>query len=97
MNPTQRERIKKQQRQLKRAAARKQAREAQLAKKQQQQVRQKRVKPRKAQQLTVSHPLPIPEDIKADDFNKECYIIGGGPSLIGFDWSKLDGKFVRPV
>ena len=95
MNPTQRERIKKQQKQLKRAAARKLAREAQLAKKQQQ---QKRVKPRQPPRpLTVSHPLPIPEDIKADDFNKECYIIGGGPSLIGFDWSKLDGKFVIAI
>lgn len=27
----------------------------------------------------------------------ECYIIGGGPSLLMFDWSKLDGKFVLGI
>jgi len=42
----------------------------------------------------VPQPLPLPDDIKADEYNKECYIVGGGPSLIGFDWKNLDGKFV---
>lgn len=26
--------------------------------------------------------------------HKECYIVGGGPSLTAFDWSNLDDKFV---
>jgi hypothetical protein len=27
----------------------------------------------------------------------ECYIIGGGPSLVHFDWKTLDGKFVLGI
>ncbi len=41
--------------------------------------------------------LPLPEDIKAGEFNNECYIVGGGPSLTKFDWKKLDGKFVIAI
>lgn len=29
-----------------------------------------------------------------EQFDSTCYIIGGGPSLKNFDWSRLDGKFV---
>lgn len=45
-----------------------------------------------------------PEEIKqfestidAHSFKNECYIIGGGPSLKGFDWSLLEGKFVIAI
>lgn len=41
----------------------------------------------------VSHKLVKPADIIPATFNHECYIVGGGPSLTGFDWAKLDGKF----
>jgi hypothetical protein len=27
----------------------------------------------------------------------ECYIVGGGPSLRGFDWTQLDGNFVIAI
>lgn len=37
--------------------------------------------------------LNKPADIIASEYGNECYIVGGGPSLTGFDWSKLDGKF----
>ena len=33
-----------------------------------------------------------------EKYNNTCYIIGGGPSLIGFDWSRLDkNKFVIAI
>ena len=41
----------------------------------------------------VVRALPVPDDIVASDFDNVCYIVGGGPSLTTFDWSKLDGKF----
>ena len=98
MNPTQRERIRKHQKQLKRAAAKKQARQEAIDKKHKAMGVPKPQRRKRAQQpKLVSHPLPLPEDIVATDFEKECYIIGGGPSLGGFDWSKLDGKFVIAI
>lgn len=30
-------------------------------------------------------------------FNDECFIVGGGSSLVGFDWSLLNGKFVIAI
>ncbi len=30
-------------------------------------------------------------------YNNECFIVGGGPSLIGFDWSVLNNKFVIAI
>ena len=97
MNQTQRQRIKKHQQQLKAAAAlKKQRRNKQVAQQaaQQaaQQVKRKQLKNRRAG-LSTNNPLSVPDDIKAEEFNRECFIVGGGPSLIGFDWSNLDGKF----
>ena len=45
----------------------------------------------------VPHPLPLPEDIKAPEYNNDCYIVGGGPSLTGFDWDNLNGKFTIAI
>lgn len=45
----------------------------------------------------VKHPLPLPDDIKASEYNYDCYIVGGGPSLTDFDWNKLDGKFTIAI
>ena len=92
MNPAQRERIRKHQRQLQKAAARKKAR-----REKQRATRPKQVVKRNKPNQVVSNPLPVPEDIKAEEFEKKCYIIGGGPSLIGFDWSNLDNKFVIAI
>lgn len=98
MNQAQRLKIKKHQQQLKAAAVRKQrnnkqsqleARRAKNKKQQSQQVKRRKA----AGLLSTNNPLSVPEDIKAEEFNCECFIIGGGPSLIGFDWSNLDGKF----
>jgi hypothetical protein len=88
MNEAQRQRIRKRQQQLAQARKRK-------ARKQQK-VAQKRSKLHPAKQH-VSNPLPLPDDINAAQYNNECYIIGGGPSLIGFDWSNLDNKFLIAI
>lgn len=32
-----------------------------------------------------------------EKYNHTCYLVGGGPSLKGFDWSKLDDKYVVGV
>jgi uncharacterized Rossmann fold enzyme len=94
MNQAQRERIRKRQVQLARARKLK----AQRQEKIQQQAKAKAQKPKpRLNRNFVSHALPVPEDIKADEYNKECYIVGGGPSLIGFDWSNLDNKFVIAI
>ena len=92
----QRQRIKKHQQQLKAAAAMKKKRaEKQAARNKQLEQHKKRQsqKARGGGPPGVNHPLLVPEDIKAEEFNRECFIVGGGPSLIGFDWSNLDGKF----
>lgn len=36
-------------------------------------------------------------NIDATQHDDTCYIIGGGPSLKGFNWSLLDGKFVIAI
>lgn len=92
MNQLQRQRIKKHQQQLKAAAVLKKKRAEKQAARSKQQAKQKR-KLRRAAGAGVKNPLPVPEDIKAEEFNRECFIVGGGPSLIGFDWSNLDVKF----
>ena len=87
MDAVQKRRIQKHQRAIQEAAKRKRARQSHPAN-----PKQKLKKGNK-----VKHSLPVPEDIKASEFNNECYIVGGGPSLTKFDWKKLDGKFVIAV
>lgn len=36
-------------------------------------------------------------EAKPEEYNNTCFIVGGGPSLKGFDWSKLNGKFVIAI
>ena len=36
-------------------------------------------------------------DINPEDYNDECYIVGGGTSLIDFDWTLLDDKFTIAI
>lgn len=33
------------------------------------------------------------DNINPEDYNNECYIVGGGTSLTNFDWTLLDDKF----
>lgn len=35
--------------------------------------------------------------VNPNDYDHVCYIVAGGPSLIGFDWSLLTGKFVVAI
>lgn len=87
MTPEKRRRLKRQRQRLQQKRKRQQ----------EQQVAAKR--PRRkhnAGQNQTRNPLPKP-DYKPGRYNNECYIIGGGPSLIGFDWSNLDGKFVIAI
>ncbi len=35
--------------------------------------------------------------INPEEYNNTCYIVAGGPSLKGFAWSRLDGKFVIAI
>jgi len=97
MNQKQRQRIKKHQQQLKAAAAMKKKRaekQEALSKEQRKKKRKQRLRnPKNVGPPAINHPLPVPKDIKAEEFNKECFIIGGGPSLCDFNWSNLDGKF----
>jgi len=83
MDATQRKRIKKQQDRIKQLAQRRKA--------------AKKAAPpqpkKKGRGGVVSHPLKKP-DIDASQWNHECFIVGGGPSLVGFDWKNLDGKFI---
>lgn len=93
MNEAQRQRIRKRQQQLAQARKKK---ARQQAKQQQARPRPRLNKQHPAKQH-VNNPLPVPQDINADDYNKECFIVGGGPSLIGFDWSNLNNKFVIAI
>lgn len=34
---------------------------------------------------------------RPEKFNYKCYIVAGGPSLQGFDWSRLHGKFIIAI
>jgi uncharacterized Rossmann fold enzyme len=93
MNKAQLARIKKQQAQVKAAAKIREARRKKqqaLNKKQ----RQRAIHPAKQ---VVRNPLTPPADINPEKYDKECYIIGGGPSLIGFNWKLLDNKFVIAI
>lgn len=98
MNPTQREKIKRQQEQMRRAQERRKSRQEALVKEQNKSKlqRNKQSKVHPANQH-VAHPLPLPDDINAKDFREECFIIGGGPSLINFNWSCLSGKFTIAI
>lgn len=49
-----------------------------------------------AKNTHVPNPLSKP-DFNPDQYNKECYIVGGGPSLIGFNWTNLDQKFIIAI
>ncbi len=71
-------------------------------KRQQERVKQlakRRKKAAAAAQPKKKGPVPVPQslkkpDIDASQWNHECFIVGGGPSLVGFDWKNLDGKFI---
>lgn len=36
-------------------------------------------------------------EVDPQQYNNACYIVAGGPSLKGFDWSKLRGQFVIAI
>ena len=93
MNPAQRRKIKMQQRQAKKIAALRKERQAALKKQQLRNQPSPAGRRQKPRQQHVSNPLPKP-DIDSTQWNQEAYIVGGGPSLMGFDWKNLDGKFV---
>ena len=38
-----------------------------------------------------------PKPFNPEDYNNECYIVGGGTSLSNFDWTLLDDKFTIAV
>jgi len=40
---------------------------------------------------------PLETQIRAVDYEHKAYIVGGGPSLRGFDWNKLNDKFVVAI
>ena len=44
----------------------------------------------------VPQVLEVP-DFQPSLYNKVCYIIGGGPSLMNFEWKNLDGKFLIAI
>ncbi|KKL26556.1 hypothetical protein LCGC14_2394100 [marine sediment metagenome] len=90
MDPVQKRRVQKHQRAIQEAAKRR--RQDQKNKN-----NPKAAAETAAKRNKVKRVLPVPKDIKASEFNNECYIVGGGPSLTKFDWKKLDGKFVIAV
>ena len=44
----------------------------------------------------TKHPFIVPPEV-LEQYDHTCYLVGGGPSLVGFDWSKLDDKYVVGV
>lgn len=36
-------------------------------------------------------------NVDPTSYNNECYIVGGGPSLINFDWTLLNDKFIIAI
>lgn len=90
MNAEQKRKI--QQRQAKKLAEQRKQRQKLLLERQAQQPKN-RVHPAKQK---VPHVLPKP-DIDAAQWNNEAFIVGGGPSLIGFDWGNLEGKFIIAI
>jgi hypothetical protein len=54
-------------------------------------IEQRPIAPLKRAEPAASHP-PQPYSIPAKWKGETCYIIGGGPSLAGFDWGRLAGR-----
>lgn len=51
----------------------------------------------KKQQDADNNPITGLHEMFELDKYKECYIVGGGPSLTNFDWSLLNDKFVIAI
>ena len=96
MNPAKqqqrRRRIRKhQQKMAAELAVRRKAKQAKTEANQKKNVR-KRQRPNHHVPQTLEKP-----DFQPASYNNECYIVGGGPSLMKFDWKNLDGKFLIAV